>query len=148
MLLCLPCIDCFACFFKLEDAWHRIVSSQYDWYWVSLIMNLHRTYLLFTSLCLFLLCSFYLHSRITSLRHDSLGIPAKQILVKALGLTDLAIWSEARYTRHPSLSDQFAAFQDLPSAMEHFPAGSMMAPPQHGLDTEMSFRRSINEEGE
>lgn len=111
-------------------------------------MTLHRTYLLFTSICLFLLCSFYLHSKIASLRHDSQRLPAKQSLVKTLGLTDLAIWSEARYTRHPSQSDQFAAFQDFPSAMEHFPAGSMIDPPQHGLETKMKFRRSIRERKE
>jgi hypothetical protein len=55
----------------------------------------------------------------------------KRALVAALGLTDLAIWTEARYTRHPSQTDLFSAFQDLPAAIEHFPAGSIVAPPGH-----------------
>lgn len=51
--------------------------------------------------------------------------------VRTLGLTDLALWTEARYTRHPALADLFSAFQDHPGALEHFPAGSLLAPPPH-----------------
>ncbi len=54
---------------------------------------------------------------------------ANQQLVKSLMLTDLAIWTEARYTRHPSQADFFTPFQDFPAAIEHFPAGSLVAPP-------------------
>lgn len=56
-------------------------------------------------------------------------IPRKQELVQRLELTDLAIWTEARYTRHPSQADFFAPFQDGPSSLEHFPAGSVVAAP-------------------
>lgn len=56
-------------------------------------------------------------------------IPQKQELVQRLELTDLAIWTEARYTRHPSQADFFAPFQDGPSSLEHFPAGSVVAAP-------------------
>lgn len=49
-------------------------------------------------------------------------------LTRQLGLTDLAIWTEARYTRHPSQADFFSAFQNFPGALEHFPAGSVLAP--------------------
>lgn len=52
-----------------------------------------------------------------------------RVLVAALGLTDLAVWSEARYTRHPTQADFFAPFQDAPGAPEHFPAGSVISPP-------------------
>jgi hypothetical protein len=40
----------------------------------------------------------------------------------------LALFSEARYTRHLSQADAFSAFQDGPVAMEHFPAGSLVQP--------------------
>ncbi|BCS98759.1 hypothetical protein DSLASN_43910 [Desulfoluna limicola] len=50
-------------------------------------------------------------------------------LVETLMLTDLAFWTEARYTRHPSQVDFFTPFQDFPGAIEHFPAGSILAPP-------------------
>lgn len=59
-------------------------------------------------------------------------IAPKQQLVAFLGLTDLSIWTEARYTRHPSQTDFFTPFQDFPSSLEHFPAGSIISPPQAG----------------
>lgn len=45
------------------------------------------------------------------------------------GLTDPALFTEARYARHASQADRHAAFQDHPLALEHFPAGSLMPPP-------------------
>jgi hypothetical protein len=51
-------------------------------------------------------------------------------LVRVLGLTDLALFTEARYTRHPTLTDLHSAFQDHPGAIEHFPSGSLLLPPQ------------------
>lgn len=50
-------------------------------------------------------------------------------LVAALALTDLALWSEAAYCRHPTQTDGFAAWNDHPGAPEHFPAGSLVPPP-------------------
>jgi len=49
-------------------------------------------------------------------------------LVAELGLTDLALFTEARYTRHLSQSDLHSAFQDHPMALEHFPSGSLVLP--------------------
>jgi len=51
-------------------------------------------------------------------------------LVKELGLTDLALFTEARYTRHLTQADLHTAFQDHPMSMEHFPTGSLHMPPQ------------------
>jgi hypothetical protein len=50
-------------------------------------------------------------------------------LVKELRLTDLCLFTEARYTRHPSQADIHSAFQDHPMALEHFPSGSLILPP-------------------
>lgn len=49
-------------------------------------------------------------------------------LVARLGLTDLSLFTEARYTRHPSQADLHSAFQDHPMALEHFPSGSLVTP--------------------
>lgn len=49
-------------------------------------------------------------------------------LVEDLGLTDLALFTEARYTRHLSQADLHSAFQDHPHAFEHFPSGSLVMP--------------------
>ncbi|MCU0305035.1 MAG: hypothetical protein MUC56_13370 [Thermoanaerobaculales bacterium] len=56
-------------------------------------------------------------------------LPGLRCLVGRLGLSDLAMWTEARYARHPSQADLFAAFQDVPGSPEHFPAGSIVPPP-------------------
>lgn len=58
-------------------------------------------------------------------------IALESTLVADLGLTDLCLSSEARYTRHPSMADLHAPFQDHPLALEHFPSGSLIRPPAH-----------------
>jgi hypothetical protein len=50
-------------------------------------------------------------------------------LVRQLQLTDLCLFTEARYTRHPSQADLHSPFQDHPLAFEHFPSGSLLLPP-------------------
>jgi len=56
--------------------------------------------------------------------------PARQ-LAQELGLTGLALFTEARYTRHPELSDRHAPFQNHPATLEHFPSGTLVPPPRH-----------------
>lgn len=50
-------------------------------------------------------------------------------VVKRLTLTDLALFTEARYTRHLTQADLHTGFQDHPLSMEHFPSGSLYLPP-------------------
>jgi hypothetical protein len=54
-------------------------------------------------------------------------------LVSELGLSDPALFTEARYTRHLSQADLHSAFQDHPMALEHFPSGSLLAPPRPAM---------------
>jgi hypothetical protein len=56
-------------------------------------------------------------------------IDAVAQVVANLELTDLSLFTEARYTRHPSQADLHSAFQDHPVALEHFPTGSIAGPP-------------------
>jgi hypothetical protein len=64
--------------------------------------------------------------------HDaSPRLAASAALVRDLGLTDLALFTEARYTRHLTQADLHTAFQDHPLAFEHFPSGSLHGPPPH-----------------
>lgn len=79
--------------------------------------------------CLLVLLIFILSWISVQRRHEE--VLAKRSLVKELMLTDFAVWTEARYTRHPSQADLFTPFQDYPSSIEHFPAGSVTAPPEH-----------------
>ena len=61
---------------------------------------------------------------------------AQQRLVQPLGLSDLTLFTEARYTRHPSMADIHSAFQDHPTSLDHFPSGSLIAPPNHLMQRE------------
>jgi len=61
------------------------------------------------------------------------GLTARAQLVGQLGLTDLALFTEARYTRHPSQADIHSAFQDHPMSLDHFPSGSLVSPPRHNF---------------
>lgn len=56
-------------------------------------------------------------------------MPNLHAVTAALGLSDLCVATEARYTRHPAVSDPVAPFMDHPGALEHFPSGSFWAPP-------------------
>lgn len=56
----------------------------------------------------------------------------RRVVVAALGLTDLSLATEARYTRHPAVTDPLVPFMDHPGAIEHFPSGSFWAPPPSG----------------
>jgi hypothetical protein len=55
-------------------------------------------------------------------------IEMKKQLVRDLSLTDLCLFTEARYTRHPSQADLHTAFQDHLLSFEHFPSGSLLPP--------------------
>ena len=70
------------------------------------------------------------HPILTAEIHNSRIIEEKK-LVHALGITDLCLFTEARYTRHPTQADLHSAFQDHPLALEHFPSGSLVSPPKH-----------------
>ena len=56
-------------------------------------------------------------------------IKEKAEIVRTLGLTDLCLFTEANYTRHLSQADLHTPFQDSPMSLEHFPSGSIAAPP-------------------
>jgi hypothetical protein len=59
---------------------------------------------------------------------------ANRALARWFVLTDPCLFTEARYTRHPSQADHHSAFQDYPLALEHFPSGSLVLAPAHVTD--------------
>jgi hypothetical protein len=59
------------------------------------------------------------------------SLKEKAMLVQRLGLTDLCLFTDARYARHPSMADLHTPFQDSPMAVEHFPSGTVILPPPH-----------------
>lgn len=62
-------------------------------------------------------------------------IAEKAALVTALQLTDLCLFTDARYTRHLSQADLNTPFQDHPLSLEHFPSGSFVQPPKGIIET-------------
>ena len=62
-------------------------------------------------------------------RSQTVDYAASRALARELGLTDLSLFTEARYTRHPSQADGHTPFQDHPAALEHFPTGALLPPP-------------------
>jgi hypothetical protein len=77
-----------------------------------------------------LICLMFIDAAISQ-RLDRKFVQERREVVRVLTLTDLCLFTEARYTRHPSMADLHTPFQDHPLALEHFPSGAIMAvPPQ------------------
>ena len=94
-------------------------------------------FLLFIALLVLLLGFLFAHASCQQGRNRE-SLRQKRELVKKLGLTDLCLFTDARYTRHPSMADLNTPFQDYPLSFEHFPSGSILTPPPH-------LRKSANE---
>jgi hypothetical protein len=77
-----------------------------------------------------LLCLIFLDAAVSQ-RIDRKVVQERREIVGVLALTDLCLFTEARYTRHPSMADLHTPFQDHPLALEHFPSGALMAIPPH-----------------
>ncbi len=88
-------------------------------------------FLLMLTLVLLLDASLYMYGR-SAREREKAQEDVLVVHVAALGLTDLSVSTEARYTRHPAVSDPVAPFMDHPGALEHFPSGSFWSPPSRG----------------
>jgi len=93
------------------------------------------------ALLLLLVLATILHSHILVGRSQTIA-RENQALVARLGATDIALFTEARYTRHPSQADLHTPFQDHPGAFEHFPSGSLIGPPPRLRDTHARLDRA------
>jgi hypothetical protein len=100
----------------------------------------HKVFISFIIAEIAVLLLLYVSGRAT-IRSKQEEVQAKQNIVKKLMLTDFSIWTEARYTRNPSQADLFSPFQDFPSSIDHFPAGSIIAPGNVNESTEIRVDR-------
>lgn len=92
-------------------------------------MRKSTLYLTFMATCLIVMILLpAVHPLIGSVRRER-AMQDKRQLVGKLQLTDLCLFTEARYTRHLSQADLYSAFQDHPMSFEHFPSGSLTLPP-------------------
>ncbi len=89
-----------------------------------------NAFLLFTVFNLVILAFLFTHGTIERQRSGPV-ILEKRELVEALGLTDLCLFTDARYTRNPAMADRSSPFQDNPLSLDYFPSGSVVPPPPH-----------------
>lgn len=92
-----------------------------------------RKYQLFSSFIIsgiVLLGLMFAHASIRQKANEP-SFKAKSAIVKRLELTDLCLFTDARYTRHPSMADVHTPFQDYPTSLEHFPSASILSLPPH-----------------
>jgi hypothetical protein len=87
----------------------------------------HRAFAIVAVLAAVWLWTFADASRLRARRAPARAGQAE--LAARLGLTDICLFTEARYTRHLSQADAFSPYQDHPGAVEHFPSGSLVVPP-------------------
>ncbi len=78
------------------------------------------------NLVLALLLSIHAH---VAVKDAATWLGLKAEMVRKLQLTDLCLFTEARYTRHLSQTDFNTPFEDHPMSLEHFPSGSIVEPP-------------------
>jgi hypothetical protein len=86
-------------------------------------------YISFTLITIMFCMLLLLHSRSRLSTAEAFLRPCSNA-AKELQLTDLCLFTEARYTRHPSMADLHSPFQDHPLSLEHFPSGSLVTPPR------------------
>lgn len=87
-------------------------------------------YLTLTALLTLVLTGLLLHAG-REVRASEQGFLRKAELVRQIELTDLCLFTEANYTRNPSMTDMATPFQDSPMSLDHFPSGGLLQPPAH-----------------
>jgi hypothetical protein len=98
-------------------------------------MRKSTRYLISTAAAGLLLCFFFFIVPLLPLNSTTAQEQSETaLLVQSLQITDLCLFTEASFTRHLSQADWFAAFQDHPLALEHFPSGSIISPPKTSED--------------
>jgi len=91
-------------------------------------MRKSNLFLSYIAVNLLLLLLIFVHASFKR-NSDQRFVIEKRAMVKQLRLTDLCLFTDASYTRHPSQADLHTAFHDHPASLEHFPSGSLLAPP-------------------
>ena len=92
-------------------------------------MRKSTVFFFFITVGAILFAALMIHGRQDNIKSEA-TLTANAELAGKLKLTDLSLFTEARYTRHPSMADLHSAFQDHPLALDHFPSGSLVTPPR------------------
>jgi len=81
------------------------------------------------AILLIVFCLMFVHAAVVQRKADPV-LKKRAEMVEDLEITDLCLFTEARYTRHPVMADVNTPFQDFPFSIEHYPTGSLVAPPE------------------
>jgi hypothetical protein len=95
-----------------------------------MMMRRSTVYLTTTALLALVLAGLLLHAS-REVRASEPQFARKAELVRQIELTDLCLFTEANYTRNPSMTDMATPFQDSPMSLDHFPSGGLLGPPAH-----------------
>lgn len=94
------------------------------------LTSVRKSTLFFASAALAILLFFVMAMHASRRQRGDLEVlRSKRLMVRALQLTDIALFTDARYIRHLSQADLHTPFQEHPAALEHFPSGSLVSPP-------------------
>ena len=99
----------------------------------------------FLALCVVLLVLMFAHAAWRQ-RADRADRALRAHIVAHHGLTDLCLFTDARYTRNPVMADFNTPFQDSPLSLDHFPSGSVLGVPPH-LESRAAQRRASQRGG-
>ncbi len=91
-------------------------------------MRRSSAYLISASIVLLFFCGMFVHAALKQ-RKDAEVFDGMRMMAGVLQITDLCLFTDARYVRHLSQTDLHTPFQDHPGALEHFPSGSLVSPP-------------------
>jgi hypothetical protein len=89
-----------------------------------------NAFAIFTALCVGGLSLLFIHAGAERKDRTPMLIEKKK-MVEHFGLTDLCLFTDARYTRNPAVADRSSPFQDNPLSLDYFPSGSILPPPSH-----------------
>jgi len=87
-------------------------------------------FFIFTAFNVIVLAVLFIHGGIERQRQGPFLLENKE-LVEDIGLTDLCLFTDARYTRNLVMADRSSPFQDNPLSLDYFPSGSILPPPSH-----------------
>jgi len=94
-----------------------------------MLMRKSDVFLIYLAINIILIFLMFTHASLKE-RAKMGSLKEKIEMVRKLELTDLCLFTEANYTRHLSQADLHTPFQDSPTSLEHFPSGSLLAPPE------------------
>jgi hypothetical protein len=119
---------------KVRGAYPTKTMSPHSFFHEYDVMRKSSLFFSFLSIEIVVLALLLVHAAISQSAQHKV-ISEKASLVKALRLTDLCLFTDARYTRHLSQADLNTPFQDHPLSLEHFPSGSFVQPPKEIIES-------------